>query len=92
MRAMSALAPIVAFLVALCAARLLLTPAGRRIALFFSTIPFAGTVAPGKPSTPFIPARALGAPHTTCNGSPSPVSTVSTCNLSASGWRAAVST
>ena len=33
MRAMSALAPIAAFLVALLAARLLLTPAGRRIAL-----------------------------------------------------------
>ena len=38
-------------------------------------MPLAGTVAPGRPSTPTSPARALGAPQTTCSGSPSPVST-----------------
>ena len=38
-------------------------------------MPLAGTTAPGRPSTPTSPARALGAPHTTCSGSPSPAST-----------------
>ena len=38
------------------------------------------------------PARAFGAPQTTCTGLPSPVSTVSTCSLSASGCCSAVST
>ena len=63
-----------------------------RIALLRSSMPLAGPTAPGRPSTPFMPARALGAPQTTCSGSPSPVSTLSTCSLSASGCLAAVST
>ena len=44
--------------------------------------------APEAPSTPNIPARAFGAPHTTCSGAPplmsAPASMVSTCSLSAS--------
>ena len=40
---------------------------------------------------PTSPARALGAPQTTCSG-PSPASTDSTCSLSACGCGAAVST
>ena len=62
-----------------------------RIAATFSTMPLAGTAAPGCPNTPTSPARALGAPQTTCNA-PSPASTVSTCSLSACGCRSAVST
>src|SRR5262245_28866444 len=44
-----------------------------------------GMNAPGGTKTPFIPARALGAPHTTCTGSPSPVSTRHTRSRSALG-------
>ncbi len=36
---------------------------------------FAGMKAPGAANTVFKPARALGAPQTTCNGAPSPTST-----------------
>ncbi len=36
-----------------------------RIAATFSTMPFDGTTAPGRPNTPTSPARALGAPQTT---------------------------
>ncbi len=41
-----------------------------RTAATFSSMPFAGTTAPGRPSTPTRPARALGAPHTTVSGAP----------------------
>src|SRR4051812_15294015 len=37
-----------------------------------------GMKAPGGTNTPFMPARALGAPQTTCTGSPDPVSTMHT--------------
>src|SRR3546814_12482599 len=56
-------------------------------------MPFAGTTAPGSQSTPIRPTRALGAPQTTVSGAaPSPVSTVSTCSLSACGCFTAVCT
>ena len=51
-----------------------------------------GTYAPGGANTPFMPVRALGAPHTTCTGSPDPVSTRHTFSLSASGCLSAFST
>ena len=63
-----------------------------RIAATFSVIPDPGTVVPGAPNTPTSPARALGAPHTTCTGSPAPVSTESRRNLSACGCGSAVTT
>ena len=44
-----------------------------------------GMKAPGGTNTPFMPARALGAPHTTCTGSPAPVSTMQTRRRSALG-------
>src|SRR6266571_6653242 len=44
-----------------------------------------GMKAPGGTNTPFMPARALGAPHTTCTGSPAPVSTMHTRRRSAFG-------
>ena len=44
-----------------------------------------GMKAPGGTNTPFMPARAFGAPHTTCTGSPSPVSTMQTRSRSAFG-------
>src|SRR4051812_13119321 len=44
-----------------------------------------GMKAPGGTNTPFMPARALGAPHTTCTGSPSPVLTMHTRRRSAFG-------
>src|SRR6516225_723041 len=44
-----------------------------------------GMNAPGGANTPFIPVRALGAPHTTWIGLPSPVSTMHTRNRSAFG-------
>src|SRR5262249_19492366 len=44
-----------------------------------------GMKAPGGTKTPFMPARALGAPHTTCTGSPAPVSTTQTRRRSALG-------
>ena len=62
-----------------------------RIAATFSTMPLAGTTAPAGPNTPSKPARALGAPQTTCSGSP-PESTDRTCSLSACGCGAAVRT
>src|SRR5215510_10391125 len=40
---------------------------------------------PGVENTPFMPVRALGAPHTTCTGSPLPVSTRHTRSRSALG-------
>ncbi len=48
-----------------------------------------GMKAPGGTNTPFMPARALGAPHTTCTGSPAPVSTMHTRSRSAFGCRSA---
>src|ERR1700722_13929550 len=44
-----------------------------------------GMNAPGATNTPFMPERALGAPHTTCTGSPDPVSTMHTRSRSALG-------
>ena len=44
-----------------------------------------GMKAPGGENTPFMPARALGAPHTTWIGLPSPVSTMQTRSRSAFG-------
>ena len=44
-----------------------------------------GMKAPGAENTPFMPARALGAPHTTWIGLPSPVSTMQTRRRSAFG-------
>src|SRR5215831_6498948 len=44
-----------------------------------------GMKVPGGENTPFMPARAFGAPHTTCTGSPDPVSTMHTRSLSALG-------
>src|SRR6185436_16117965 len=44
-----------------------------------------GMNAPGGTNTPFMPVRALGAPHTTCTGAPSPVSTMHTRRRSALG-------
>src|SRR6516165_6999930 len=44
-----------------------------------------GMKAPGGTNTPFMPARALGAPHTTCTGSSAPVSTMHTRRRSAFG-------
>ena len=42
-----------------------------RIVLSFSTAPVFGMRTPAGPNTPFMPARAFGAPHTTCT-SPGP--------------------
>mgnify|MGYP002145465615 CR=1 FL=1 len=50
------------------------------------------TVAPGGSQATVRPSRTFSAPQTTCNGLPSPESTVSTCNLSAWGCFSAVST
>ena len=44
-----------------------------------------GMKAPGGAKTPFMPVRAFGAPHTTCTGSPDPVSTMQTRRRSAFG-------
>ena len=44
-----------------------------------------GMKAPGGTKTPFMPARAFGAPHTTWTGSPAPVSTMHTRRRSAFG-------
>src|SRR6476659_6446950 len=44
-----------------------------------------GMKAPGGTNTPVMPVRALGAPHTTCTGSPAPVSTMQTRRRSALG-------
>ena len=51
----------------------------------FSSSSIPGTQAPTGAKTPFMPARAFGAPHTTCTGSPLPVLTMQTRSLSASG-------
>ena len=47
---------------------------------------------PGGENTPIIPARALGAPQTTCTGSPLPVSTMHTRSRSAFGCCSAETT
>ena len=60
---------------------LLSTP---RIAVAFKVIPVPGMKEPTGANTPFRPARAFGAPHTTCRRSP-PISTTQTRNLSAFG-------
>ncbi len=44
-----------------------------------------GMKVPGAENTPFMPARALGAPHTTWIGFPSPMSTMQTRSRSAFG-------
>ncbi len=49
-----------------------------------------GNCAPTPASALFNPARAFGAPHTICSGSPLPVDTRHTCSLSAWGWRSAL--
>ena len=51
-----------------------------------------GMKVPGGANTLFMPVRALGAPHTTCTGSPEPVSTMHTRRRSAFGWRSAETT
>src|SRR6516162_282284 len=56
-----------------------------RIVPTVSVICLPGMKAPGGTNTPFMPARALGAPHTTCTGSPLPVSTMHTLRRSALG-------
>src|SRR5215475_5643997 len=50
-----------------------------------SVMSLPGMKAPGGTNTPFMPVRALGAPHTTCTGSPVPVSTMHTRRRSALG-------
>src|SRR5579872_7492706 len=50
-----------------------------------SVIALPGMKAPGGTNTPFMPVRAFGAPHTTCTGSPLPVSTMHTRSRSALG-------
>ncbi len=50
-----------------------------------SVIFLPGMNVPGGAKTPFMPVRALGAPHTTCTGSPLPVSTMQTRSRSAFG-------
>src|SRR5262249_18943855 len=50
-----------------------------------SVMSLPGMKAPGGTNTPFMPVRALGAPHTTCTGSPAPVSTMHTRRRSALG-------
>ncbi len=56
----------------------------RMLDFLISMPPRPGTVVPGNASTPFMPARALGAPHTICKVS-LPVSTVHTRSRSAFG-------
>ncbi len=51
-----------------------------------------GSRAPTTASGAFMPAATLGAPHTTCNGSPLPTATRHTVSLSAFGWRSMAST
>src|SRR5215510_4008390 len=56
-----------------------------------SVMSLPGMKAPGGTNTPFMPVRALGAPHTTCTGSPVPVSTMHTRRRSALGcWSAEI--
>ena len=50
-----------------------------------SVIFLPGIQLPGGENTPFMPVRAFGAPHTTCTGSPEPVSTMQTRRRSAFG-------
>ena len=61
---------------------LLSTP---RIFDFLSFVPVAGMTQPARANTPFMPVRALGAPHTTSKRSPPPTSTVQTRRRSALG-------
>ena len=60
-----------------------------RIVLAFSTRPLRGMTVPGGAKTPSMPARALGAPHTTWT-SPAPVSTMQSRSLSALGCGSAL--
>ena len=62
-----------------------------RMTPFFSSTPVAGMVVPAGAKTPFMPVRALGAPHTTWTVS-DPVSTMQTRSLSASGCFSAETT
>ena len=55
-----------------------------RITPFFRSSPVPGICVPAAANTPFMPVRALGAPHTTWIRS-SPVSTMQTLSRSASG-------
>src|SRR6516165_9686639 len=57
-----------------------------------SVMSFPGINAPGGTKTPFMPARAFGAPHTTCTGSPLPLSTMHTRSRSALGCCSAETT
>ena len=50
-----------------------------------SVMSLPGMKVPGGANTPFMPVRAFGAPHTTCTGSPAPVSTMQTRSRSAFG-------
>ena len=56
-----------------------------RMVPIFSSVPLTGITVPGAANTAFMPARALGAPQTTCTGAPLPVSTMQTRSLSALG-------
>ncbi len=66
----------------------LVTP---RISPVLSVIPVPGMKLPGGANTPFMPVRALGAPHTT-DTTPSPVSTRQARSRSAFGCGTASST
>ena len=57
----------------------------------FSRVP-SGITAPGEATATVCPAATLGAPHTICAVSPSPIDTVQTVRRSASGCCSAVST
>ena len=62
-----------------------------RIVAFFKAMPVPGRVSPGRANTPFMPVRALAAPHTTWTLS-WPVSTRQTVSRSASGCFSTFST
>ena len=63
-----------------------------RIVLSFSTAPVFGMRTPAGPNTPFMPARAFGAPHTTCTSPVPPASTTQTRSRSAFGCGSAETT
>ena len=56
-----------------------------RILPLASVIFLEGMYVPTGENTPLMPARALGAPQTTCTGAPAPVSTMHTRSRSALG-------
>ena len=63
-----------------------------RMVPIFNSAPVAGMIVPGLANTAFMPACAFGAPQTTCTGSPAPVSTMHSRNLSAFGCFSAETT